>query len=99
MFVRKIEQRKLKVIKYDGTNLNAVKQFIEKDCNTEIYREGKHDGNPYLDVSGGYTLYLNKDTYIVQAFDLYGNPSGFYDCHSLEELNSRFIMVKEDKGE
>ena len=99
MFVRKIEQRKLKVIKYDGTNLNAVKQFIEKDCDTEIYGEGKHDENPYLDVSWGYTLFLNKDTYIIQAFDLYGNPSGFYECHSLEELKSRFVIGEMDRSE
>lgn len=99
MFVKKIEQKELKVIKYDGTNLNAVKQFIEKDCCTEIFREGKHNENPYLVTDGGYTLFLNKDTYIIEALDLYGDPVGFYDCHSLEELKSNFVIVKEDGSE
>ena len=99
MFVRKIDPRELKVIKYDGTNLNAVKQFIEKECDTEIYREGKHDGNPYLDVSGGYTLFLNEGMYIVQHLDLYGHPSGFYDYHSLEGLKSNFVITEKDKSE
>ena len=98
MVVKKIEPIELKVIKYDGTNLNAVKQFLEKDCDTEIYSEGKHNGNPYLDVDSGYTLFLSKDTYIIQAFDLYGNHIGFYNYHSLEELKDNFVIVK-DKSE
>ena len=93
MFVRKIEPRELKVIKYDGTNLNAVKQFIEKDCDTEIYREGEHNGNPYLVIRRGYTLYLNEDTYLVQAFDIYGYPYDFYEYHSLDDLKKDFVIV------
>lgn len=99
MFVKKIEQRKSKVIKYDGTNLNAIKQFIKKDCETEIYREGMHNGEPYLEVRGGYTLFLHKNTYIIQAFDLYGYPSGFYDYQSLEGLKRDFVIVEEDGSE
>ena len=93
MFVRKIEQRELKVIKYDGTNLNAVKQFIEKDCDTEIYREGEHNGNPYLVIRRGYTLNQNEDTYLVQAFDIYGYPYDFYEYHSLDDLKKDFVIV------
>ena len=93
MKVREINPRDLEVIKYDGTNLDAVKQFIEKDCATEIYREGQYDGNPCLDVSGGYTLFLNEGMYIVQHLDLYGYPDGFNVYDNYDTLQQDYIIV------
>ena len=99
MLVRKIEPTELKVIEYDGTNLDAVKQFLEKECDTKIYKEGKTykegkpNGDPYLVVSGWYTLFLTKGTHLVQEVDSYMCPSGFYEYRSLEELKMDFVIV------
>lgn len=94
MIVRKINPDDLKVIQYDGTNLDDVKKFIKKECSKTISNVGEHDGSPYLEIDDGYTLFLHKGIYIIQNINYWGWKDGFTSCNSLEELKERFVIVE-----
>jgi len=94
MIVRRINPDDLKVIKYDGTNLDDVKKFLKRECIRTVLKEGEHDGCLCLDLDDGYTLFLHEGIYIVQNINYWGWKDGFTTCDSLEELKERFVIVK-----